>query len=277
MLIVLAFQRLRIQLLSTTLDGSAATFWERLTERGECSPRFQRRGSMISTPTGNKLLDGLAAQDLQRLRPHLEEVAFIQKQTLNAPGALIEDIYFPTAGVVSLIASLGDGTAVEVGVIGPEGMVGTPALLGSETASNEAFVQVNGNGLRMPTTVLLDAADQSSDLRRRLLRFAQALSFQISQSAACNARHVVEERCARWLLAAHDRVGGDELMLTHEFLGVMLGVRRAGVTVAAGSLQRAGLIRYRQGRVTILDREALEAAACECYRITTDEYDRLLA
>jgi len=129
----------------------------------------------------------------------------------------------------------------------------------------------------MPTTVLLDAADQSSDLRRRLLRFAQALSFQISQSAACNARHVVEERCARWLLAAHDRVGGDELMLTHEFLGVMLGVRRAGVTVAAGSLQRAGLIRYRQGRVTILDREALEAAACECYRITTDEYDRLLA
>jgi CRP-like cAMP-binding protein len=156
-------------------------------------------------------------------------------------------------------------------------MVGTPALLGSETASNEAFVQLNGNGLRIPTAILLDAVDQSSDLRRRLLRFAQALSFQISQSAACNARHVVEERCARWLLAARDRVDGDELALTHEFLGIMLGVRRAGVTVAAGSLQQAGLISYRQGRVTILDRDSLEAAACECYRITRDEYDRLLS
>ena len=207
----------------------------------------------------------------------MHEVPLVQSQTLNAPGAAIEHVYFPTAGVVSLIASLDDGSAVEVGLIGPEGMVGTPVLLGSETASNEAFVQLNGHALRIPTTVLLDATEQSPGLRRRLLRFAQALSFHIAQSAACNARHVVEERCARWLLAAHDRVGGDELALTHEFLGIMLGVRRAGVTVAAGSLQRAGLIRYRQGRVTILDRQALEAAACECYRITRDEYDRLLA
>jgi CRP-like cAMP-binding protein len=232
---------------------------------------------MIGIPTTNRLLDGLAAQDLDRLRPHLEEVPLLQKQTINAPGVAIEHIYFPTSGVVSLIASVGDGTAVEVGLIGLEGMVGTPVLLGSETASNEAFVQLNGNGLRMPTGVLLDAADQSPGLRRRFLRFAQALSFQIAQSAACNARHVVEERCARWLLAAHDRVDSDELPLTHEFLGVMLGVRRAGVTVAAGSLQRAGLIRYRQGRVTILDREGLEAAACKCYRLTKGEYDRLLA
>ena len=123
---------------------------------------------------------------------------------------------------------------------------------------------------------MLEAFEESQTLRRRLLRFTQALSFQISQSAACNARHVVEERCARWLLAAHDRVGSSELALTHEFLGTMLGVRRAGVTVAAGSLQQAGLIRYRQGRVAILDREGLEAAACECYGLIDQEYKRLL-
>ena len=149
--------------------------------------------------------------------------------------------------------------------------------MGSETASNEAFVQLNGKALRIPTGVLLDEVESSRSLRRRLLRYAQALSFQISQSAACNARHVVEERCARWLLAAHDRTDRDELALTHEFLGIMLGVRRAGVTVAAGALQQAGLIRYRQGRVTILDREGLEAAACECYRLIDEEYARLLA
>ena len=231
---------------------------------------------MFGTPTTNRLLDGVAADELERLRPHLEEVPLVQRQTINAPGAAIEQIYFPISGAVSLIASLDEGTAVEVGLIGPEGMVGTPVLLGSETASNEAFVQLAGTALRVATGVLLDAVDQSPGLRRRLLRYAQALSFQIAQSAACNARHVVEERCARWLLAAHDRVDGNQLGLTHEFLGVMLGVRRAGVTVAAGSLQQAGLIRYRQGQVTVLDRQGLEAAACECYRITRDEYARLL-
>jgi CRP-like cAMP-binding protein len=231
---------------------------------------------MLGTLTGNKLIDGLPAPDIERLRPHLETAPLVQKQTINAPGARIEQIYFPTSGVVSMIASLDDGVSVEVGVIGSEGMVGTPVLLGSETASNEAFVQLSGTALRMPTGALLDEVEQSRTLRLRLLRHAQALSFQIAQSAACNARHVVEERCARWLLAAHDRTEGNELGLTHEFLGVMLGVRRAGVTVAAGSLQRAGLIRYRQGRITILDREGLEEAACECYRLINSEYARLL-
>jgi CRP-like cAMP-binding protein len=211
------------------------------------------------------------------LLPHLEEVSLVQKQAINTPGQRIDEIYFPTTGIISLIASLDDGAAVEVGIIGWEGMAGTPVLLGSETASNEAFVQINGTALRMPTGALLDQFEESRPLRRRLLRFAQALSFQISQSAACNARHVVEERCARWLLAAQDRVNGNDLALTHEFLGVMLGVRRAGVTVAAGALQSAGLIRYRQGRISILDREDLESAACECYRIINQEYARLLA
>lgn len=229
--------------------------------------------------TGNELLDGLAADDLQALLPHLEAVSLVQKQAINAPGQLIEQLYFPTTSVVSLIASVDEGAAVEVGIIiiGREGMVGTPVLLGSETASNEAYVQIAGAALRIGTGVLLDRFEVSRPMRRRLLRFAQALSYQISQSAACNARHVVEERCARWLLAALDRVGGNTLELTHEFLGVMLGVRRAGVTVAAGALQTAGLIRYRQGRITILDRDGLEAAACECYRTVKEEYDRLLA
>jgi CRP-like cAMP-binding protein len=232
---------------------------------------------MLGTLTGNQLIDGLPAQDIERLKPHLEAVPLVQKQTINAPGAPIEQIYFPVSGIVSMIATLDDGVAVEVGVIGSEGMVGTPVLLGSETASNEAFVQLNGTALRMPTGALLDEIEQSRNLRLRLLRHAQALSFQVAQSAACNARHVVEERCARWLLAAHDRAEGNELGLTHEFLGIMLGVRRAGVTVAAGSLQQAGLIRYRQGRITILDRERLEQAACECYRLIKNEYARLLS
>ena len=231
---------------------------------------------MADIPTQNALLDSLAEQDLERLRPHLREVAVTQRQTINVAEEVIEHVYFPISAVISLIASLEDGTAVEVGLIGFEGMVGTPVLLGSDTASNQAFVQLSGNALRIPANVLLDATEQSPGLRRKLLRYALALSYQIAQSAACNARHVVEERCARWLLSARDRVDTDELMLTHEFLGVMLGVRRAGVTVAAGSLQTAGLISYRQGRVTILDRDALEAAACECYRMIKDEYKRLL-
>jgi CRP-like cAMP-binding protein len=231
---------------------------------------------MVGGPTGNKLFDGFPAQHIERLLPHLENVAIEQRQTIHAAGAPIEYVYFPITGFVSLIASLADGVAVEVGLIGSEGLVGTSVLLGSKIASNEAFVQQRGTALRIPTHPLLDAVDGDSALRQRLLRYAQALSFQIAQSAACNARHVVEERCARWLLAAHDRVDGNELLLTHEFLGIMLGVRRAGVTVAAASLQRAGLIRYRQGRVTILDRAGLEAAACECYAAVDREYKRLL-
>jgi CRP-like cAMP-binding protein len=232
---------------------------------------------MADYRTGNFLLDGLAADELQRLLPRLTKTSLIQKRSLNMPGEVIEQVYFPTSAVASIIATPDEGAAVEVGVIGREGLVGTPVLLGSETASNEAYIQIAGTALQMPTGALLDAAEQSRGLRRRLLRFAQALSFQISQSAACNARHVIEERCARWLLAAQDRVGGDQLALTHEFLGVMLGVRRAGVTVAAGMLQQAGLISYRQGRITILDREGLEAAACGCYRAVKNEYDRLAA
>jgi CRP-like cAMP-binding protein len=232
---------------------------------------------MQHSHTGNRLLDGLAADDLQPLLRHLTEISVSQRQTLNKPGEVIEHVYFPTAGVISLVASLEEGATVEVGIIGFEGMVGTPVLLGSETASNEAFGQIAGTALRLPTGVLLDRVDQSRTLRLRLLRFVQALAFHAAQSAACNARHTIDERCARWLLAAQDRVGGNELVLTHEFLGMMLGVRRAGVTVAAGALQRAGFIRYRQGRVTVLDREGLENAACECYRAITDEYARLAA
>jgi CRP-like cAMP-binding protein len=226
--------------------------------------------------TGNRLLDSLAADDLQLLLPHLTEISFTQKQTFNAAGEVIERIYFPTAGVVSLVTLIDEGVSVEIGIIGREGMVGTPVLLGSEIASNEAYGQIAGTALRIPTGTLLDCVEQSRTLRLRLLRFAQALTFHVSQSAACNARHTIDERCARWLLAAHDRVSGDDLPLTHEFLGMMLGVRRAGVTVAAGALQHAGFIRYRQGRVTVLDREGLQESACECYRAVKNEYARLM-
>jgi CRP-like cAMP-binding protein len=230
----------------------------------------------LSRSTGNHLLDGLQTDDLARLRPHLEAVTLTLRQSLNRPAEVIEFIYFPTGGIVSMVAALDDGSQVEVGVIGAEGMVGSSVLMGTETASSDAFVQIAGSALRVKSTILVDQANESRALRERLLLFTQALVFQISQTVACNARHDVEERLARWLLLAHDRVGKDHLSLTQEFVATMLGVRRAGVTVAAGTLQKAGLIRYNHGRITVLDRAGLEAASCECYRLCRNEHDRLL-
>jgi CRP-like cAMP-binding protein len=226
--------------------------------------------------TGNRLLDGLGTDDLARLLPHLVDVKLSSRQTVNRRTELIEFTYFPTRGMVSMVATLDDGSQVEVGVVGSEGMVGSSVLMGSETASNEAFVQIAGSALRLRSNILVDQANESRGLRERLLLFTQTLVFQISQTGACNASHSVEERLSRWLLLAHDRVDRDDIPLTQEFLAIMLGVRRAGVTVAAGTLQKAGLIRYSYGSITVLDRPALEEASCGCYRLTRNEYTRLL-
>jgi CRP-like cAMP-binding protein len=226
--------------------------------------------------TGNRLLDTLQNDDLERLLPHLEAVTLALREALNTPAEAIEFIYFPTHGIVSMVATLDDESQVEVGVVGSEGMVGSSVLMGAKTASNQAFVQIAGSALRVPSSILVSQATESRSLRERLLLFTQTLLFQISQTAACNARHSVVERLSRWLLMAQDRVGSDHVPLTQEFLAIMLGVRRAGVTVAAGTLQAAGLIQYTHGRITVLDRDALEAAACECYRLGKEEYARLL-
>jgi len=225
---------------------------------------------------GNCLLDALAPDDMARLRPHLELVLLSQRQVLSEPRKLIEHAYFPRQGFVSLVQPMADKSMVEVGIIGREGFVGSPILLGVGMSPVMAMVQAPGEALRIPASVLLKGAADSGELSGLLLRYVQALHVQVTQTAACNGRHALAERLARWLLTAHDRVAGDDLPLSHEFLAMMLGMRRSGVTVAVGALKKAGLIDNGHARITILDRQGLEAAACECYRAVRDEYEHLL-
>ncbi len=224
----------------------------------------------------NRLLAALPRQEYARLRPHLEKVSLCLKDILYEPKGPIPHVYFPLDGVVSLVIIMDGGFSLEVGIIGNEGMVGTPVFLGSQSSLTRAISQVPGDALRMETTVF-----QEEMLRRGVLyglaqRSTQAMINQISQSTVCNHRHSVKKRMCRWLLMSHDRVGTDEFPLTHEFLAQMLGVRRPTVTAAAGSLQTAGLISYHRGRVTVLDRKGMEAASCECYGVVAEELDRLL-
>lgn len=224
----------------------------------------------------NHLLAALPASELERLRPHLDPVSLPLKRVLITAGEPIPHAYFPEAGVGSLLAKLEDGGGIEVGMMGREGMVGIPIILRAETTSTECVIQVPGSGWRIRAATLRDAMEQSPSLSLLLLRYVQAFYDQASQTSACNARHDLPERLARWLLMVHDRVDGDKLPLTQEYLSVMLGVRRAGVTVAAHTLQEAGLIRYQRGLITIFDRAALEGAACECYGIVRQQFERML-
>jgi CRP-like cAMP-binding protein len=225
----------------------------------------------------NRLLGALSPEDLDPLRAHLELVPLTHKQTLSAPSTPIDHVYFPQEGMVSLVQPLDNGAMIEVGMIGNEGLVGVPVLLGADSSPLEAMVQMPGSALRMHASVLRQEVGRRTALLGVLLRYTQALHTQVSLTAACNGRHTLAERLARWLLTAHDRATSDRLPLSHEFLSLMLGVRRAGVTVAVGTLRAAGLIRNTHGRVNIIDRPGLEAASCECYRTVRTEYERLLS
>jgi CRP-like cAMP-binding protein len=229
-------------------------------------------------PRGNRILDALPPKEYERLLPDLSPVSLELKHRLLAPGDTIDTIYFPVSAVVSLLTAMGDGSSVEVATIGSEGVVGIPVFLGAQATSARDFyqVQVSGSAAAMDAGAFRAATGQDAPLRGLVERYAQALFSQVSQQVACNGLHSVERRCSRWMLLTHDRVGSDEFALTQEFLAQMLGVRRASVTVAAGVLQKAGFIRYSRGRVTIVDREGLENASCECYRIIRAEFDRLL-
>jgi CRP-like cAMP-binding protein len=194
-------------------------------------------------------------------------------------------VYFPLSGVISLVTVMAGGGAAEVATVGSEGMVGLPVFLGADFAPCEALCQVPGEAWRMPAAAFREAvqtaatvapAGRGSPLVALLQHYTHALIIEIGQTAACNRLHRITERCARWLLQAHDRVEGDQFLLTHGFLAQMLGVRRATVTTVMGGLQQSGLIRYTRGRVTIVERRRLEAAACECYRVVKAEFDRLL-
>lgn len=227
-------------------------------------------------PPINRLLGTLPPEEMEILRPHLTEVPLIFRERLYEAGEPIRHVWFPNSGVVSMVTELAEGDPVELATIGPEGMVGIALILGSERMENIAFNQIAGDALRMDAAQFRSSLERCPALHRLLLRYTAALMQQISQGAACNRMHTVEERCARWLLMTHDRVYKPNFLLTQEFLGQMLGVRRPTVSLAAGMLQKAGLIHYSRGEITICDREGLEAAACECYEVIRKEFERLV-
>jgi CRP-like cAMP-binding protein len=222
------------------------------------------------------LLDLLPAKDYQRLHPHLERVPLAYRQSLYKTLKPVAFVYFLETGVGSLVNTMANGDASEVGTIGNEGVVGLPLLLGDDQAPTSVYIQVPGVGLRMKAARFKKELAHSASMRVVMLHYAHAFFNQVAQSAACNQFHTLQQRCCRWLLMTHDRMQADEFLLTQEFLAMMLGVQRTGVSVAASALQRAGLIRYVRGNVTVLDRRGLEKRSCECYGVSKKEFDRLL-
>ena len=224
----------------------------------------------------NRLLSLLSDDDYELLRGHLSQVPLEYKKSLYEASLPIEHVYFPINGVASLVITMADGASAEVGTIGSEGMVGLPICLGDREAPSSVYVQVPGTALRLDAGVFRKEFEPSGTLHQTIVRYAHAFFNQVAQSAACAHLHQVEQRCCRWLLMTRDRMPSGEFLLTHEFLGMMLAVRRTTVTDVMGGLQKAGLIRYRRGHVTILDHEGLRQRACECYEISKREFDRLL-
>lgn len=227
-------------------------------------------------PRENQILAALPDEEYQRLIPNLEVVALTQMQMLYDIGEKIEYVYFPHQALVSFLSLLEDGSTTEVGVIGKDGMVGLPVCWGGNSTNIQAIVEVPGYAMRMKAEQLKTEFDRGGALQRLLLLYTQALFSQVSQSAACNRHHKIEQRLARWLLTVQEQIQSDELLLTQEFISQMLGIRRSGVTVAATSLQQAGMIRYSRGKITVLNREKLKSTACECYGVIKNEFSRLL-
>jgi CRP-like cAMP-binding protein len=223
--------------------------------------------------TGNLLLARLSADDAANVAPYLEEQTLEQGDLIVAAGDEFSHAWFPDTAVLSVINRLSDGSGVEIGTIGNEGFVGIGAMLDAPTSLHLTIAQIPGMVHRLPISVLMEMRASSDSLRRALNQYTCSFLGQVGQTAACNARHDIEQRCARWLLMSHDRVGDtDTFALKHEYLAIMLGVRRTGVTIAAGALQARGLIRYRRGIMRIVDRAGLEARACECYQIVRDQF-----
>lgn len=229
----------------------------------------------------NRLLAGLPPGELARLAPRLEPVRLELRQVLHDVDRPITHVHFVEAGVVSVVSAMADGTAVETATIGYEGLVGLPLFLGVDRTPAQAFCQIPGAAYRLEAGAFQEEIARGGALRGAVGRYAQALFTLVAQNSACNRLHLVERRCARWLLQTHDRVGAergvDEFPLTQQFLSQMLGVRRATVSEAAATLQARGVIVYEYGRVRVRDRAGLEAAACECYQIISREFDRLVA
>ncbi len=230
-----------------------------------------------SEPARNRLIAALPDEVRQRIVPDLEAVDFSLGEVLYESGQRLTHVHFPVDCIVSLLYAMADGATAEIGMVGNEGVVGIALFMGGEAMPSRAVVQSAGQALRMPGCALEEEFRRGGPFQLALLRFTQALITQMSQTAACNRLHAIDQRLCRWLLLSRDRLQSDELLLTQELIAGMLGVRREGVSVAAGALQSAGLIRYARGRITILDRAGLEARACECYQAVRGACEPLLA
>jgi CRP-like cAMP-binding protein len=225
------------------------------------------------TQMPNALLAGLPEDVFQRITAQGEIVPLELKRILHEPEESASNVYFPLSGVISLLTVLEDGSAVEIATVGSEGMVDFAAYLDLESPARW-LVQVPGRAVRVEASVLRHLSEESMELRAIMHNYMLAMFVLVSQTAACNRRHPVEERCARWLLMTHDRVDDDTFPMTHEFLADMLGVRRPSVSIAMSILSKAGYTRYRRGRVEIIDREGLEQATCECYGVLTGQFEK---
>ena len=232
--------------------------------------------SISSAPNENRLLAKLPREEYERVLPYLEEVTFSLGEVVYEFGGQLDYVFFPTNSIVSLLYTMENGTSAEMGLTGNDGVVGIALFMGGGTMPNRAVVQSAGAAVRMKANVLRDEFALGGPFQHLLLRYTQALITQISQTAVCNRLHSVEQQLCRWLLLSHDRIKSDELIMTQELIADMLGVRREGVTVAAGRLQDIGAISYVRGRIKILSRQKLEATSCECYRVVKNEFDRLL-
>jgi CRP-like cAMP-binding protein len=228
------------------------------------------------SPKGNRLVAALPDEDYQALLPVLEAVRLPLGMALYESGGAQGYVYFPTSSIVSLLYVLADGSSAEIAVTGCEGLVGIALFMGGETTPSRAVVQSAGQGYRIKAAVLKKKFEEGGALQLLLLRFTQALITQMTQTAVCNRHHAVDQQLCRWLLLSLDRLPANDLVMTQELIANMLGVRREGVTEAAGKLQADGLIEYSRGKITVLDRTKLEARVCECYAVVKKEYDRLL-
>lgn len=231
----------------------------------------------VADLTVNAILAALAPGDLAAISNKLEIGSYSPWDVMSEAHEPASHVYFPLTCVCSIINTVAGGSTVEVGTVGNEGFVGVAVYLGAGSTPNKTIVQVPGYMARLSTGDFVKLLERSDAMRKLLDRFTLAFLSQVSQTAACNRAHTIDERCARWLLMTHDRVGMDTFALTHEFLAFMLGVRRAGVTVAAGILQKAGLISYKRGKVSIVDRAGLEAASCDCYQVVRSEFKKLMS
>lgn len=235
-----------------------------------------KRMADLHSPLQNHLLNALSTVERERVFPHLELVSMPLGKVLYESGDALQHVYFPTDSIISLLYVMEDGASAEIAVVGNEGIIGIALFMGGETTTNRAVVQSAGHAYRLKGHLLKEEFIRAGSMQHLLLRYTQALLTQMSQTAVCNRHHSVNQQLCRWLLLSLDRLPGNQLVMTQQLIANMLGVRREGVTEAAGKLQAAGLIEYSRGRITVLDREGLEKASCECYAVVKKEFDRLL-